>query len=409
MGNPFVEELMNHIMETRMIPKVQVERAVGPILNVFLADVLTATFSHDPNRAGKNVVICPEFPFKKPDNNQSTNIDWLMYNPEQKELLFVELKTSDTSVNVQQTAFYRAKQKEIREQGGAILIQDLEAIRDASSEYGKYQFIMEEKILPFKKDIYLCHDACIVYLVPESAVHKVKKYADIVLTFGGLSNTIEGPYSEEWRIIQRHLCVLDTSSQQSRNRKIAPNKTSSNRINFSEKCSFDEIMMLCKQHGNDIIVGFMGGVNQLTSRDFKSLQIRQYKWDQAFGGKGKKNMSNWINGGTFYRLIKNKESYESTSPSRKKPQQVKWSKKWQGTFKFDDMVAHCNKHGNDIIIGFSGGKTSFAKSSIEYLQQRPHYKWDYAENLSGKNRSDWIPGGWVIKKLKEYHGHNNKQ
>lgn len=409
MKNPFVEVLMRHIMQARMIPKVQVERAVGPILSVFLADVLTSTFSQDPDRAGEIVMICPEFPFKKPDNNQSTNIDWLMYNPERQELLFVELKTSDTSVNVQQTAIYRTKQREVREHSGAILIQDLETIRDASSEYGKYQFILEEKILPNKKDISLCRDACIVYLVPESAAYKVKKHADIVLTFGGLSNAIDGPYSDEWRIIQRHLCALDTSSQQARNRAFSPSKAPSNIINFAEKCSFDEILMLCEQHGDDIVVGFMGGVNQLTARDLQSLQVRQYKWDQASGGSGKKERRNWISGGTFYRLMKNKESYESASPSQKKPQQGNRSAKWQGTFKFDEMVAHCARHGNNIIIGFTGGKTSFANSSMEYLQQRPHYKWDYAENLSGKNRADWIPGGLVIKMLKEHHGYKNIQ
>ena len=37
----FFEALMDHIMEGVMIPKVQIERAVGPILSMFLADVLT--------------------------------------------------------------------------------------------------------------------------------------------------------------------------------------------------------------------------------------------------------------------------------------------------------------------------------------------------------------------------------
>jgi len=76
----FVEALMESIIETAMIPKVQIERAVGPILSMFLEDVLTETLRDDPVLSGRLVMICPEFPLKKIGNNQSTNIDWLMYN-----------------------------------------------------------------------------------------------------------------------------------------------------------------------------------------------------------------------------------------------------------------------------------------------------------------------------------------
>lgn len=405
MEKPFIDELMRQIMEARMIPKVQVERAVGPILGMFLADVLTETLKQYPQQAGTIEMVCPEFPFKKLDNNQSTNIDFLLYNRDQKKLLFVELKTSDTSVDIHQVDMYRIKQREVREKSGATLHQDLEIIRDASSERGKYQFIIENKIESYKKELAQCYDASIIYLVPESAESNVKKHADLTLTFGGLAASIEGPYAEEWQIIKRHLCDLDASSKRIRNLAFSPPTTPTERINYLDKCSFEEILMLCEEFGNDIAVGFSGGENELAGRDLASLENRLYKWDDAKGGTGKKEGKNWIRGNTFLNFINIKKKYAKPVPLLNNEQRKRRSANWQGTYKFDEMVAHCAEYGDKVIIGFVGGKSGFARSSLDYLKDRRHYKWDYAENRSGKNVEDWISGDWVVKTLKEHHGY----
>ncbi len=83
----FVTELMKHIMEGVNIPKVQIERVVGPILGMFIKEVLP-----NINDSGDEVSVYPEFPFKKANNNQSTNIDWLMYNKTKNELIFFRVK-----------------------------------------------------------------------------------------------------------------------------------------------------------------------------------------------------------------------------------------------------------------------------------------------------------------------------
>jgi hypothetical protein len=215
----FVEALMESIIETAMIPKVQIERAVGPILSMFLEDVLTETLRDDPALSGRLVMICPEFPLKKPGNSQSTNIDWLMYNSVRRQLLFVELKTSDTSIVTDQSNIYSEKQKTVRSDGGSFLIKDIEHLRDASRESGKYRYIIE-KVSPFKAEIAACRDVRIVYLVPKSAEHNVKDHADRVLTFGMLSNDINGSFAEEWKVIQSRLCKLDASSRKTRNRQL---------------------------------------------------------------------------------------------------------------------------------------------------------------------------------------------
>src|ERR1035438_780794 len=87
---------MAHIARLAMVPKVQVERAVGPIVGLFIAELLSTKWNK------RVVTICEEFPLRKAPVNcihtyQSTNIDWLLYNLSDDQLVFLELKTADTS------------------------------------------------------------------------------------------------------------------------------------------------------------------------------------------------------------------------------------------------------------------------------------------------------------------------
>ncbi|PKO09057.1 MAG: hypothetical protein CVU40_12675 [Chloroflexi bacterium HGW-Chloroflexi-2] len=326
MDKPFIDTLMDYIMEGTMIPKSQIERAVGPILSMFLDVVLSETFREDKKLSGSLKLVCPEFPLKKKDNWQSTNIDWLMYNKDRKQLLFVELKTSDTSINDDQNSIYHIKQEAILHNGGAFLIEDLEQMRDRSSEFGKYQYILETKVLPLKDEISNCHDAKIIYLVPKSAEHKVKGHADSILTFAMLSKSIPGKFAEEWGIIRDHLCALDDSSQRSRNRQY--------RISAPQ-------------------------------RD----------------------------------VMKSATSDVEISPITKK------SVHWQGTVDFHEMFNLCLEHGDNIIVGFTGGIERFSSSTFTEIQLRRFYRWDFAKNLTGKKKADWLAGSTIIEILRQHHGY----
>lgn len=93
--------LLNHIIEDgRRTPKVQVERSIGPILGFFLEKAIS-------DLLGREVItLAPEFPLKKAEDYQSTNIDWLLYDKTRNELLMVELKTENTSFCVEQLTTY---------------------------------------------------------------------------------------------------------------------------------------------------------------------------------------------------------------------------------------------------------------------------------------------------------------
>jgi hypothetical protein len=408
MHTSFVKTMMDNIMEGVMIPKVQIERAVGPIMSMFLPEVLTKTLFEDPVLSGPLELICQEFPLKKQDNRQSTNIDWLMYNTERKQLVFVELKTSDTSVyDPEQIAVYREKQETVRREGGSFLIEDLEQLRDASQESGKYRFILEKKVLPFKFQITSCHDARIIYIVPKSAEQKVQGYADKVLNFKMLSNSITGLFAEEWNSIHACLCTLDDSSRRIRNLQSGIKLSTNNKMNFAARYNFQSIVDLCKQKSDDIIVGFSGGVDSLANKDLYSLENRMYKWDKTLGGVGTKDPNNWIRGSVFIKIIEGKITNQKySSVPNLKP---KHSSHWQATLNFNGMFDLCNQHGDDIIIGFTGGKLAFIRKTLLELQKRPSYKWDYAKNTSGKKQSDWLPGETVIEILKNNHGYQGNR
>ena len=401
----FVEALMDHIMEGVMIPKVQIERAVGPILSMFLADVLTETLRDDPALSGSIVMICPEFPLKKADNRQSTNIDWLMYNKERKQLLFVELKTSDTSFDSGQNIIYRAKQDAVRSEGGSFLMEDLEQMTNASTEAGKYRYILEKRLSLFKTEITACRDAKIIYLIPKSAQHKVRGLADKVFSFGMLSNSITGSFAEEWNVIQNHLCMLDDSSRRSRNQQL-PSVPVENRVaNFVDSIDFLSIVEMCKKLGDAVIVGFTGGVAALVRKDLASLEHRKYKWDNVVGGIGNKVLRNWIPGSVFSDIISKKKTHPRESLHQNPaPKRAKY---WEGTLKFDGMFNLCQKHGDDILIGFTGGREEFKRKTLSDLQKRSSYKWDFAKNTTGKKLADWLPGASVIAMLKTHHGYSS--
>jgi hypothetical protein len=120
---------MEFIMEGTKIPKVQVERAVSPILALFIADVLTAYFKD--NNPNDYLLVSQEFPLKKDNNNQSKNIDYLLVNSAKNQLVFVELKT-DSRANYRQAENYIKVKESIKQKSAKVLSQNLHKVRAIS-------------------------------------------------------------------------------------------------------------------------------------------------------------------------------------------------------------------------------------------------------------------------------------
>ena len=309
----FLSHLMAHLLEGSQIPKVQVERSVGPVLGFFLAEVLTATLKDDEALSGRYRMLCPEFPLVKEKSLQSTNIDFLLYNEDRQALVFLELKTAGSSYSPEQAAIYQTHKERIGKDGADYLVIDLNDIKESSSERQKYetvQHLLQTRFPGGTSAIAQCRQVHLIYLVPAELKKQLKerdpdlKSMDKVLSFGELAMNIEGPFAEEWTTIGEALQQLDLNLKPSSS-SVSPE---GGYVNYQERVGFDEIKALCCERGVQIVVGFQGGEAALKQIGLKQLQERTFKWDVAEGGQGNKLPANWVAGDRFVDIVLSLES-----------------------------------------------------------------------------------------------------
>ena len=220
--------------DARWMPKVQLERIVGPLLTPFIARLMTKALRKHDKLRGTYRLICEEFPLlKDPDTKRnegsgrdtlrSTNVDWLLHDVDRNTLLFLELKTNEKNPRDEQLDRYlRARG---RGQGQNALIartlrDDFDAIRQAKvPDSAVYRNIKYEHL--FKKLSHTWPEVSeestigIVYLGPEKIKTAFDRLAedkkpDAVLSFHDLPDEIEGKHAECWSVIWEYLSTLDT-------------------------------------------------------------------------------------------------------------------------------------------------------------------------------------------------------
>lgn len=205
----FLHRLMKQIIEGREIPKVQVERMLSPILGIFVEEFLTKYFE-STDFAGEIKLLAYEFPLKKEFNDQSTNLDFLLFNKSKNTLIFLEVKTDVSSDNRTQLENYIYFKECITSNSGTFLFTDLTKIAKKSSKGNKYQKVLS-RIEEYKKELSHCFDVKVVYLVPAPLAAKIRENnaIDFVLSFSDLPEKIDSNYNEEWLIIKEYLQLLD--------------------------------------------------------------------------------------------------------------------------------------------------------------------------------------------------------
>ena len=322
MNKGFLSHLMAHLLEGSQIPKVQVERSVGPVLGFFLAEVLTATLKDDGALSGRYRMLCPEFPLAKGNSLQSTNIDFLLYNEDRQALVFLELKTAGSSFSPDQAVIYLENKLKVLDHSAAYLVNDLERIKASSTAPQKYaavQQMLETRFPGGMGAMAQCRQLHVIYLVPAQLKERDPhlKRMDKALSFGELAMDIDGPFAEEWATIGQTLQQLDD------NVKSNPSSTisDSGHLNYQDRVDFDAIKALCSERGAQIVVGFAGGEAALRQSDLKQLRQRAFKWDVAEGGQGNKQALNWVAGNRFIDIVLSLEAAcaglsEPSAPAR---------------------------------------------------------------------------------------------
>lgn len=223
----FIEALMEEIVtKGRKTPKVQVERYISPILSMFLEEILHKKY--DKNYE----LIMPEFPIRKgtvnigldDKSNQSTNIDYLLYNKTDDMFTFVELKTDASSYKPSQLEIYQNLKKickSYQEAGGAtfgqLLYEDLVKIKEATTHKHKYEYLLGEWDTKYDE----VNQMEIIYLVPKATNLKIEEEVkknenkayisqENILYFEDLAEDINHTFKSEWKTIINYMHKLDS-------------------------------------------------------------------------------------------------------------------------------------------------------------------------------------------------------
>jgi hypothetical protein len=183
----YLREVFQQLVHFKDLPKYQLERRVDGFISVFLPDILRATCDWDTE------IVAAEFPIKRESDNQSTNVDYLLYRSENRSAddawLFVELKTDKGSFDEVQYSTY----KRARISGMANLAEDLNQIYSKTRHKKKYKALFKKlKSADLNRPIEL------VYLIPSgSKIHEPEKGLK-VLTFKQISKTELQRYPLVW-------------------------------------------------------------------------------------------------------------------------------------------------------------------------------------------------------------------
>lgn len=320
-GEAFWKELLDHIVtKLRPVPKFQVERVLGPMLDYFLRK--------DPGLLGGDMeVLAPEFPLKKKGKSlQSTNVDWLLYDRRRSEFVLLELKTDDGSFSGEQFERYLELAESIagtEKEGGICsrLRADLVEIQagargtDYSAAIGALDGVMR------RCDGLGNMGIRVLYLAPRAICARFRlqlgrfrrarggsaAYLRVGFrSFGRLRRSLphdSGETHSRYRdLLCDALCVLDGK------RKTDTVRNSDNRSrNYEGVASLEEVLARCRGEV-PIIVGFDGGRRALELESLNALQQRRFKWDwvgeSGKGVRGAKDDRHWIGALPFVELIR---------------------------------------------------------------------------------------------------------
>lgn len=210
----FVRRLMDEIRRLHHLPKVQVERIVGPILGLFLPEVLGALVEGVHGGEGFEVVSA-EFPLKFSHNHQSTNVDWLVLHPRLGLVVLLELKTAPDSIDREQLDIYEDVRQRVEREGGSFLMEDLRRIREASSQRAKYDVLIEA-CSRHDGALAAARRAATVCLVPAGSTLPDTGAPRTVRHFRDLPMSIGGELAADWPVVREALCALDSLPAEAR-------------------------------------------------------------------------------------------------------------------------------------------------------------------------------------------------
>lgn len=202
MNKNFFDVYLNKLEELYSYPKVQIERAISPLLSIFITDIINHFLKTNIK------FYLPEFPLKK-ENNQSTNIDWLLVDEENKKLYFIEFKTTSDSFIAKQLKIYDKIISRINEGSALFLYEDLKQIQRKSKKKEKYSSVLN-KFNNENNQFGNIRDAEIIYFAPLKLKAKLQVDTSIkIIAFSDLPENLSTDYPLEWKKIREFLITIE--------------------------------------------------------------------------------------------------------------------------------------------------------------------------------------------------------
>lgn len=295
-----LDATLESIFETAKFPKVQLERALGPILHRFIGPLVKKILN-----ASTVVVLAPEFPLKTDDSYQSFNIDWMLYLPDEKRLVLVELKTSASSYSPAQLVQYQKQQKTIQEHSAVGLKNFVDAVAVRSTSTEKYAHLQQQLHATGWEQ---AHTSTLIYLAPGPNQGVPECPAAAVgscwKSFDSLPESLDDDALQaDWRILLGRLKTIPHADR-------GP-QSATDRENYAGRVSYADVVALAQAAPDSTVVGFTGGINALrkaVAGDRGYITQRLYKYDRvpAWGShaaKGTKVWGNWITGRDFLATV----------------------------------------------------------------------------------------------------------
>lgn len=187
----FFNVCLAHVVENKSLPKYQFERIIDFCLGPFLPKIMSEIDGAQVD------LVTQEFPIKKPHDNRSTNIDYVLFRheggPRPSGWIFLELKTDVRSISHEQAGIYRELLE--RRSDMTELHRELNEIRTASSQSWKYDEHIE-RLEDYGASLALPLE--LIYLAPSAYELDLPAARYRSLTFNDLRECDLPAYEEEW-------------------------------------------------------------------------------------------------------------------------------------------------------------------------------------------------------------------
>ena len=149
---PTIADLFGLLDRSRHLPAYQLERLAGAFFALFLPEVIEKALSKIKRP------LIPEFPIKKPDNNQSQNVDYFALAEDCKRAFLIELKTDMRSIREKQIGDL---QRTKRDKDLLDLIKDVKRLAQNPNKPTRQKYV---HLLSHLRDLNLvCYDESKLY------------------------------------------------------------------------------------------------------------------------------------------------------------------------------------------------------------------------------------------------------